>query len=83
MGKIRIRVNYPGSATCPDYVLTKNYKYRDFCLKCKGTNRLVTVQGGSDKSGIFLLYLLNGTTQLKIIRFYCSEKKIADIHIEN
>ena len=41
------------------------------------------IQGGSDKSGIFLFYLLNGTTQLKIIRFYCSEKKIADIHIEN
>jgi hypothetical protein len=37
---------------------------------------LHTVQGGSDKSGIFLFYLLNGTTQLKIIRFYCSEKKL-------
>jgi hypothetical protein len=42
-----------------------------------------TLQGGSDKSGIFLFYLLNGITQLKIIRFYCSEKKIADKHIEN
>jgi hypothetical protein len=42
-----------------------------------------SIQGGSDKSGIFLFYLLNDTTQLKIIRFYCSEKKIADIQIEN
>ncbi len=30
-----------------------------------------------------MFFLLNGTTQLKIIRFYCSEKKFADIHIEN
>ncbi len=28
------------------------------------------IQGGSDKSGIFFFLLLNGTTQLKIIRFY-------------
>ncbi len=29
------------------------------------------IQGGSDKSGIFFLFLSNGTTQLKkIIRFY-------------
>ncbi len=28
------------------------------------------VQGGSDKSGIFFFFLLNGTTQLKISRFY-------------
>ncbi len=27
------------------------------------------VQGGSDKSGIFFFFLLNGTTQLKTIRF--------------
>jgi hypothetical protein len=27
------------------------------------------LQGGSDKSGIFFFFLLNGTTQLKIIRF--------------
>ncbi len=41
----------------------------------------IGVQGGSDKSGIFLFYLLNGTTQLKIIRFYCSEKKKLQIYI--
>jgi hypothetical protein len=28
------------------------------------------VQGGSDKSGIFFFFLLSGTTQLKINRFY-------------
>jgi hypothetical protein len=28
------------------------------------------VQGGSDKSGIFFFFLLNGTTPLKISRFY-------------
>jgi hypothetical protein len=28
-----------------------------------------SIQGGSDKSGIFFFFLLNGTTQLKIIRF--------------
>jgi hypothetical protein len=28
------------------------------------------IQGGSDKSGIFFFFLLNGTTQLKINRFY-------------
>jgi hypothetical protein len=28
------------------------------------------LQGGSDKSGIFFFFLLNGTTQLKISRFY-------------
>jgi ribosomal protein S6E (S10) len=28
------------------------------------------IQGGSDKSGIFFFFLLNGTAQLKIIRFY-------------
>ncbi len=31
---------------------------------------LLIIQGGSDKSGIFFFLLLNGTTQLKIIRFY-------------
>jgi hypothetical protein len=29
-----------------------------------------SIQGGSDKSGIFFFFLLNGTAQLKIIRFY-------------
>jgi hypothetical protein len=28
------------------------------------------IQGGSDKSGIFFFFLLTGTTQLKISRFY-------------
>jgi hypothetical protein len=28
------------------------------------------LQGGSDKSGIFFFFLLNGATQLKISRFY-------------
>jgi hypothetical protein len=28
------------------------------------------IQGGSDKSGIFFFFLLNGTKQLKIIRLY-------------
>jgi len=28
------------------------------------------VQGGSDKSGIFFFFLLNGIIQLKISRFY-------------
>jgi hypothetical protein len=27
----------------------------------------LSIQGGSDKSGIFFFFLLNGTTQLKII----------------
>ncbi len=37
----------------------------------------IYVHGGSDKSGIFFFILLNGTTQLKIIRFYWSKKKIS------
>ncbi len=41
------------------------------------------VQGGSDKSGIFCFFLLNGTTQLKISRFYWSKKPLAEIHIDN
>jgi hypothetical protein len=31
---------------------------------------LCEVQGGSDKSGIFFFFLLNGTAQLKTSRFY-------------
>ncbi len=43
----------------------------------------IIIQGGSDKSGIFFFLLLNGTTQLKTIRFCWSKKKLAEIHIEN
>jgi hypothetical protein len=32
--------------------------------------RLFVIQGGSDKSGIFFFFLLNGIIQLKISRFY-------------
>jgi len=41
------------------------------------------VQGGSDKSGIFFFFLWNDKTQLKIIRFYWSKKKFAEVHIKN
>jgi hypothetical protein len=34
----------------------------------------IGIQGGSDKSGIFFFFLLNGIIQLKISRFYCSKK---------
>jgi hypothetical protein len=37
----------------------------------KSANLAVNIiKGGSDKSGIFFFFLLNGTTQLKISRFY-------------
>ncbi len=40
----------------------------------------LTVQGGSDKSGFFFFFLLNGTTQLKISRFYWSKKINSDTY---
>jgi hypothetical protein len=43
----------------------------------------MTVQGGSDKSGIFFFLLLNEPTHMKNIRFYWSKNKLAEVHIEN
>jgi len=42
-----------------------------------------TIQGGSDKSGIFFFLLSNDTAQLKIIRFYKTKKQLTEVHIEN
>jgi hypothetical protein len=39
-------------------------------LKYFATPTPLLSTGGSDKSGIFFFFLLNGTAQLKIIRFY-------------
>jgi hypothetical protein len=44
---------------------------------------LLRVQGGSDNSGIFFFFLLNGTAQQKTSRFYLSKKKLGETHIDN
>ncbi len=41
------------------------------------------VQGGSEKSGIFKIFLENPTAQRKISRFYKTKKKLTEGHIEN
>jgi hypothetical protein len=41
------------------------------------------VQGGSDKSGILILFFLNDTSHLKTIRFYPIKNRLAEKHTEN